>query len=127
MSETTPLLALPLLAAAQAQKHVTHNEALILLDAATQLAVIDRGGTAPPGAPMEGARYLIGAAPTGDWAGHGGEIALYDGGWLFLTPRAGWGAYVAVERITLLYDGANWSDMLAGTPSGGVRNSQPPS
>ena len=120
MSETTPLLALPLLAAAQAQKHVTHNEALILLDAATQLAVIDRGRTAPPGAPVEGARYLIGAAPTGDWAGHGREIALYDGGWLFLTPRAGWRAYVAAERVTLLHDGAGWSDMLAGTPSGGA-------
>jgi len=30
---STPHLALPLLAAAQAQKHVTHNEALAALDA----------------------------------------------------------------------------------------------
>jgi Protein of unknown function (DUF2793) len=35
----TPRLALPAIEAAQAQKHVTHNEALTLLDALTQLAV----------------------------------------------------------------------------------------
>ncbi|MFL5315232.1 MAG: DUF2793 domain-containing protein, partial [Microvirga sp.] len=29
---TTPHLALPLIAAAQAQKHVTHNEALFAVD-----------------------------------------------------------------------------------------------
>src|SRR5215207_4151202 len=38
----TPKLALPLLAAAQAQKHVTHNEALSTLDALDQLAVRER-------------------------------------------------------------------------------------
>jgi hypothetical protein len=32
----TPHLALPLMAAAQAQKHVTHNEALRLLDGLVQ-------------------------------------------------------------------------------------------
>ena len=34
----TPRLALPAIEAAQAQKHVTHNEALVLLDALTHLA-----------------------------------------------------------------------------------------
>ena len=29
----TPLIGLPLIEASQAQKHVTHNEALLLLDA----------------------------------------------------------------------------------------------
>ena len=33
MTDTTPRSGLPLLAAAQAQKHVTHNEALLQLDA----------------------------------------------------------------------------------------------
>jgi hypothetical protein len=42
MSETIHLR-LPYLAAAQAQKHVTHNEALSRLDATVQLAVIDAG------------------------------------------------------------------------------------
>jgi len=120
MSET-PLLALPLLAAAQAQKHVTHNEALLLLDAATQLAVIDRTRTAPPGAPAAGDRHLVAVGASGDWAGQAGRIALHDGtGWTFLAPRAGWRAYVAAERLTLVHTGAGWSDLLAGTPSGGA-------
>ncbi|QIB35103.1 DUF2793 domain-containing protein [Ancylobacter pratisalsi] len=120
MSETTPLLALPLIAAAQAQKHVTHNEALMLLDAATQPAVIDRGRTTPPGAPMAGDRHLVAAGASGEWAGHDGEIALYDAGWRYLLPRAGWRVYVAAERITLVHTGVDWSDLIAGTPSGGM-------
>ncbi len=43
----TTHLQLPYLAAAQAQKHITHNEALRLLDAMVQLAVLDRTRTAP--------------------------------------------------------------------------------
>lgn len=118
MSETTPHLALPLLAAAQAQKHVTHNEALALLDAAAQLAVLDRTRTAPPAASVPGDRHIVAAGATGAWAGHEGEIALHDGGWRFLEPRAGWRAYVGAEARTLLFDGGAWRDALAGTPSG---------
>jgi len=52
----TPHLGLPTLAAAQAQKHVTHNEALHRLDALVMLAVADRDLAAPPAAPAEGDR-----------------------------------------------------------------------
>ena len=38
----TPCLGLPQIEAAQAQKHVTHNEALALLDVLVQLAVKSR-------------------------------------------------------------------------------------
>lgn len=48
MSDTTTHLGLPYLLAAQAQKHVTHNEALRLLDAMVLLSVLDRTRTAPP-------------------------------------------------------------------------------
>ena len=48
MSDTTTHLGLPYLLAAQAQKHVTHNEALRLLDAMVQLSVLDRTRTTPP-------------------------------------------------------------------------------
>lgn len=61
MSETaTPKLALPLLLAAQAQKHVTHNEALLRLDAVVQLAVLERTRSVPPATPVDGDAYLIG-------------------------------------------------------------------
>jgi len=51
MSDTSTHLGLPYLLAAQAQKHVTHNEALRLLDAIVQLSVLERTRTAPPQAP----------------------------------------------------------------------------
>ena len=60
---TTPHLGLPLMAAAQAQKHVTHNEALALLDALVQCAVLDKDLATPPASPAEGARYIVGALP----------------------------------------------------------------
>ena len=44
----TPNLSLPYILPGQAQKHVTHNEAITALDAITQLAVLDRTRTAPP-------------------------------------------------------------------------------
>ena len=97
---STPHLALPLLAAAQAQKHVTHNEALAALDALVQLAVKERDRTAPPASPAEGDRYLVGADATGAFAGQDGQIALFDlGAWRFFTPRAGWRAYVEAEDL----------------------------
>ena len=66
--DETPLLKLPYILAAQSQKHVTHNEALRVLDALVQLAVLDKDLATPPGSPAAGARYIIGAAPTGAWS-----------------------------------------------------------
>ncbi|MES2335794.1 MAG: hypothetical protein V4551_14090 [Pseudomonadota bacterium] len=40
MSDITTHLLLPYILASQAQKHVTHNEALRLLDAMVQLSVL---------------------------------------------------------------------------------------
>jgi len=50
----TPNLALPYLAAARAQKHVTVNEALDHLDGLVQLSVISSILTAPPAGPAAG-------------------------------------------------------------------------
>lgn len=109
---TTAHLNLPLLAAAQAQKHVTHNEALTALDALVQLAVIERNRTAPPASPGQGDRYLIGSPATGDFTGHEGEIAFFDLGlWRFLDPGEGWLAYIAAEDRMVVFDGTAWQDL----------------
>ena len=42
MSDTTPRISAPLLSAAQAQKHVTHNEALLVFDALIMARILDR-------------------------------------------------------------------------------------
>ena len=50
MSETTPNLNLPFIMPAQAQKHVTHNEAIELLDAIVQLTLENSGNNPASGA-----------------------------------------------------------------------------
>ena len=106
---STPHLALPLIAAAQAQKHVTHNEAIAALDALVQLAVKERNRTAPSAAPEEGERFLVGENATGAFAGHEGQIALFDLGiWRFFAPRPGWRAYVENEDLVVVFNGIEW-------------------
>jgi hypothetical protein len=110
----TPLLQLPLLEAAQAQKHVTHNEALLRLDGLVHLSVASRVAASPPAAATDGTRFLVAPAPAGAWAGQAGRLAMAQGGgWLFLTPRRGWRLWVEDERKLLLFDGDAWIDIMA--------------
>ena len=105
----SPNLALPYIVANQAQKHVPHNDAIAMIDGLLQMSVVSRGLNAPPGTYVDGNRFLIGAAPTAEWLGQAGLIALRNAGlWQFLTPRKGWTLWVEAENIFLIYDGVNW-------------------
>ena len=119
MSDVTPHLGLPLIAASQAQKHVTHNEALGLLDAVVQLACLDKDLTAPPSSPAEGDRYLVVTSnPGGAWAGLAGQVVRYaDGVWAGAVPRAGWVAYVADEADLYIFDGTAWTSVRRTLPA----------
>lgn len=120
MPENTPLLNLPYLAAAQAQKHVTHNEALRMLDAIVQIAVESQSSTAPPSAPQEGERYIITDAGAPLWNQPAGSIAAFqDGYWEFYTPKAGWVAYVLNQANLVLFDGTDWVPVQTSGQSGG--------
>ncbi|WOF73374.1 DUF2793 domain-containing protein [Parvibaculaceae bacterium PLY_AMNH_Bact1] len=115
MSDTTHL-ALSFVQAAQAQKHVTVNEALSRLDALVHLSVESATETAPPGSPAEGARWIVADGASDGWGGEDGKVAAYiDGAWMFLTPKAGWQAWVAATRTMLIYDGGAWVGGPAGT------------
>ena len=115
MSETTPNLALPLIVAAQAQKHVTHNEALALIDALLQMAVESMALAAPPATPAEGARYVVAAGATGAWAGRSGQIAIFSGGaFVFQTPRPGFLVYNRATSKLMLFGGTDWQDAAPG-------------
>lgn len=94
MSQTTARLGLPLIVPAQAQKHVTHNEALSLVDLLVQAVIEATGAIAPPGVPAEGAAYALGSNPSGAWAGQADTLARWqDGGWWFTAPADGWLVY----------------------------------
>ena len=113
MSDSTTNLLLPYLMAAQAQKHVTHNEALRLLDGLVQLSVKSRELTAPPAGPADGDRYIVASGATGAWAGWELNVALWtDGAWLRLPPREGWRAWVEDEAVLLVRNGAVWQPVI---------------
>lgn len=85
----TPRFELPLLFPGQTQKEGYLNEIAARLDALMFLAV-EGEAASPPAAPLDGQAWLIGVAPTGDWAGQSGRIAIRQGGnWLFATPVDG--------------------------------------
>ena len=109
MTDVSPVLDLPFIMPSQAQKHVTHNEALRRLDVLVQAVVIDRDRSAPPARRSLGDRHIVGAGATAAWAGRAGEIALFDSdGWQFTAPRAGWRVHVLAEGETLTHDGSAW-------------------
>src|SRR5687768_17515176 len=111
MSETANL-SLPFIASAQAQKHVTHNEALLKLDALVQLAVLTRGLSVPPADAEEGARYLISAPASGDWSGLENSIAAFqDGAWNIYAPETGWRLWLADERKLLVFADGAWTSL----------------
>ncbi len=117
----TPRFAMPLLDAAQAQKHVTVNEALMRADLLGAARVEERGRTAPPAEPVDGEVQLVGAGATGDWAGHAEELALHlNGGWVFVAPWAGCNVWVAAERTRLTWDGGAWVAGHLGGSAGGA-------
>ena len=114
----SPLLKLPYLAAEQAQKHVTVNESLRMLDALVQASVQACDVLAPPDNPKAGARYLLGANPEGAWAEQGGALAAWqDGAWAFFAPQPGWRIWDEKESASLVYDGARWRRLESAAPS----------
>lgn len=116
----TPNLGLPIIAASQAQKHVTHNESLARLDAVVQLAVLSAAITAPPASPSNGARYIVPTGATAAWAGKAGQVAVWSAGaWAFFAPLPGWSAWNVATGELLIYSGTAWTAFSAGGGSGG--------
>ncbi|NVO57741.1 DUF2793 domain-containing protein [Rhodobacteraceae bacterium B1Z28] len=111
MSQTSPRLNLPFLQPSQAQKHVTHNEALRQLDLVVQLSVATMGASTPPPVPDQGEIHALGTAPSGDWNGHAGELAAWlDNAWHFVTPDAGWRAWDQSTGQLKIWDSSAWID-----------------
>ena len=108
---STTLLQLPLLASSQAQKHVTHNEALLRLDGLTQLAALSSQTEVEPTLPADGSVYVLPPNKSGvHWgpASSGAVAHYYDGSWHFYAPKEGWRCYVLDEAALLVFRSSNW-------------------
>ena len=111
MSDTARL-SLPLMEAAQSAKHVTHNEALVLLDTWVGLNLLDRDLTGPQGGESDGDAYLVAGPASGDWTGQEGRIAsMIDGGWRFYDAFEGLMAHVADEETFIVFANGGWVDL----------------
>jgi hypothetical protein len=89
VDSNSPRHQLPFLAAGQAQKEITHNEALLRIDALLHMVVESELSTPPTIAvgTQSGQCWLIGASPTGQWQGKQGQIAYWTGAsWRYLGP-----------------------------------------
>lgn len=121
MSDETLNLALPYILPSQAQKHVTHNEALQRLDATVQLVFVAQL-TAPPDPAVEGACYLIGSSATGAWSGKSGQVAFrQDGAWLYILPKPGWRAWFQSDSRLRVYQAGAWAEL--SLPADGAMSS----
>jgi hypothetical protein len=109
----SPRLGLPYLQPSQAQKHVTHNEALQRLDALAQLTVLGFAADTPPIAPQAGDMHGLGSAPTGAWSGQADRLALWDGvAWHFIDPQEGWRAFDRNTGRARVFEAGGWRDEL---------------
>ncbi|PWE17429.1 hypothetical protein DDZ18_07045 [Marinicauda salina] len=109
--DSTPRLGLPWLMPAQAQKHVTVNEALRRLDALVGPRALSRTTAAEPADPADGEAWILPAGASGarwdDFAEN--DLAVFqDGAWARYAPDGGLAVWVVDEARTVVFDGAAW-------------------
>lgn len=112
MSDNTPRLDLPFIRASQSQKEVTHNEALMRLDALVQPvaeAIRAEPPTESPADLVDGETWIVDANATGAWAGQEGRIARAAGGaWAFVVPADGFRVWLRDQGCEARFDGTAW-------------------
>lgn len=109
MTDITPRFALPLLQPGQAQKEMFHNEAIAGFDLIVQAGVVAAGIDTPPTAPESGQSWIVGAAPTGDWAGQANNLAGWSaGGWRFIPPVEGMAVWVIADAVVARFRDGGW-------------------
>jgi hypothetical protein len=83
-------------------------------------SVLSRVDT-PPATPVTGARYLVGATPTGVWSGQANNIARWDGtAWQFEAPRANESHLVEDVGETWHWNGTAWVKVAVATTASAV-------
>jgi hypothetical protein len=101
---------LPLLAVSQAQKEITHNEALFRIDALLH-AVAQAEMASPPVLTDAdvGKCWLVAGAPSGEWSGKSGQLAVWVGGsWRFCQPSEGMRLRMLAAGTDRVYSQSVW-------------------
>lgn len=113
--DVSPRLDLPYIMASQAQKHVTHNEAVRMLDCLVQPVVQSRALSSPPASPTEGDGYIVATGASDAWSGREGQVACFqDGAWQFFTPAAGWRVHDTGAGESVVFTGTAWEPFRGG-------------
>lgn len=101
---------LPYLFVAQAQKELTHNEALARIDALLHPAVEERLSVPPvPTISDAGKCWLIDVGSTGEWQNKASQIAVWLGGsWRFLVPVLGMRVRNLAVGTDIVWVGSQW-------------------
>lgn len=109
MSETRRLRA-PFLAAGQARKHVSVNEAIARIDAFGAMMAASRNHSAPPSDAEEGDLHVVAAGGQGGWSGEDGRLAAFiGGGWVFADAEPGRRLWLADEGAEIRRLSGGWS------------------
>jgi hypothetical protein len=115
-TDATPRLSLPYLAAGQAHKHLTLNEAMARLDGLVAASVESRTLAAQPAQPADGASYLLPANAAGvDWSGRSaGTMMRRDAGaWVVAPVTDGLLVHVKDEGRLLVRNAGSWTPLEA--------------
>lgn len=119
---------LPMLSVSQAQKEVTHNEALVRIDALLHIAVEDELATPPNPADTDvGKCWLVAAAANGVWAGRSGNLAIWvGGGWRFCHGTEGMRIRFLLSDTDRIWSGGTWvsAPSIANASGGTVIDSE---
>lgn len=109
MEDASPRFALPYIVPGQAQKEHFHNEALLRIDAVLG-ANAEAALPNPPGAPTEGACWIVAAGAGGAWAGRENCLAMWtESGWRFVAPAAGMRVWNEAAGAEWRWSGNAWS------------------
>ncbi len=110
MPDTTPRMKFPYLSSGQAQKEMTHNEALLIADMLVQPVVEALGQTTVPAAPQPGQCWIVGAGSVGDWTGKADALACWtEGGWRFFSPFEGISVWSIADSMQAQWRGGSWA------------------
>lgn len=110
----SPYLGLPFMVVGQANKEITFNQLVVMLDVFCQGRVLSDSIATPPPTPTNGDAYIVAAAATGVWTGKTDWLAVWftdHGEWLLLEPKYGWEFFVLSEDQTYWFtdSSAGWT------------------